>query len=56
MTLKGKFIVDDVFIANDGTKYNLTLYKYQLIPLNQECYINIIDKGGWYLLEDFVLA
>lgn len=53
---KGKMIGATTFLTEDGRKIEITFTNYNRPPLEKLIYLSLQDKGGWYLVEDFVLA
>lgn len=53
---KGKMISVTTFETESGDKIEITFTNYNRPPIGVSLYISLIDKGNWYLLDDFVLA
>lgn len=54
--LKGKMIGVTTFETENGERIEIVFTNYNRPPLNINIYLTLIDKGGWYLVDDFVLA
>lgn len=44
------------FETDGGKKLEIVFTKFNRPPIDKELYISLIDKGNFYLLEDFVLV
>lgn len=56
LCLKGKMIGVTTFETDGGKKLEIVFTKFNRPPIDKELYISLIDKGNFYLLEDFVLV
>lgn len=54
--LKGKMIGVTTFETEDGEHIEIVFTNYNRPPLNVNIFLTLIDKGNWYLVDDFVLA
>jgi hypothetical protein len=56
MCFKGKMIGVTTFLTDDNQKIEITFANYNKPPMGVNIYLSLIDKKGWYLVDDFVLA
>ena len=53
---KGKMIGVTTFEKENGEHIEIVFTNYNRPPIGMTIYLSLIDKGNWYLVDDFVSA